>query len=176
MKKIIITAAVILAASASAFAQSTAESTGANSLIGRAPSTEDFVMQASASDMFEIESSKLAVQKGDEQTKVFAQQMITDHEKTSAEMKAMLAGGKVKGTPVTALTEDHKEEVDGLAKLSGAEFKEEYFDDQVDAHEDAVDLFKRYAEGGENPELKSWAAKTLPALEHHYKMAQDLEK
>ena len=133
-------------------------------------------MQASASDMFEIESSKLAVQKGDEQTKAFAQQMITDHEKTSAELKAMLAGGKVNGTPVTALTEDHKEELDDLAKLSGVEFKEEYFDDQVDAHEDAVDLFKRYAEGGENSDLKAWAAKTLPALEHHYKMAQDLEK
>lgn len=176
MKKIVITTALILAASTATFAQSTAESTGANSLIGRAPSTEDFVMQASASDMFEIESSKLAVQKGDEPTKAFAQQMIADHEKTAAEIKALLSGGKVKASPVTALTKDHKEEVDGLAKLSGAEFKEEYFDDQVDAHEDAVDLFKRYAEGGENPELKAWAAKTLPALEHHYKMAQDLDK
>jgi putative membrane protein len=126
--------------------------------------------------MYEIESSKLAVQKGDDQTKTFAQQMITDHEKTSAELKALLSGGKIKATPVAALTKDHKEEVDDLAKLSGAEFKEEYFDDQVDAHEDAVDLFKRYAEGGENAELKAWAAKTLPALEHHYKMAQDLEK
>jgi putative membrane protein len=176
MKKIIITTAMIFAASTAAFAQSAAESTGANSLIGRAPTTEDFVMQASASDMFEIESSKLALQKGDDQTKAFAQQMVTDHEKTSTELKALLSGAKVKGNPVTALTKDHKEEVDKLAKLSGAEFKEEYFDDQVDAHEDAVDLFKRYAEGGENAELKAWAAKTLPALEHHYKMAQDLDK
>jgi putative membrane protein len=83
--------------------------------------------------MFEIESSKLAVQKGDEPTKAFAQQMITDYEKTSAELKALLASGKVKGTPVKALTKDRKEEVDGLAKLSGADFKEEYFDDQVDS-------------------------------------------
>jgi putative membrane protein len=176
MKKIIIATGLILATSTAAFAQSAAESTGANSLIGRAPSTEDFVMQASASDLFEIESSKLAVQKGDEPTKAFAQQMITDHEKTSAELKALLAGGKVKGTLVTSLTKDDKVEVDDLAKLSGAEFKEEYFDEQVDAHEDAVDLFKRYAEGGENADLKAWAAKTLPGLEHHYKMAQDLEK
>ncbi|WP_436255801.1 DUF4142 domain-containing protein [Neorhizobium sp. LjRoot104] len=40
-------------------------------------------------------------------------------------------------------------------KLNAAEFKEEYFDDQVDAHEDAVDLFKRSAEGGDNPDLKA---------------------
>ncbi len=174
MKKILLASVFVMTAT-SAFAQSATESTGVNSALGVAPKTEDFILQASASDMFEIESSKLALQKGDETTKAFAQQMITDHEKTSAELKALLAGGKVQGNPVTALTEDHKEEVDELAKLEGAEFNEEYIDDQVEAHEDAVDLFKRYAEEGENAELKAWAAKTLPALEHHYKMAQDLD-
>jgi len=174
MKKILLASVFVMTAT-SAFAQSATESTGVNSALGVAPRTGDFILQASASDMFEIESSKLALQKGDETTKAFAQQMITDHEKTSAELKALLAGGKVQGNPVTALTEDHKEEVDELAKLEGAEFNEEYIDDQVEAHEDAVDLFKRYAEEGENAELKAWAAKTLPALEHHYKMAQDLD-
>lgn len=174
MKKILLASVFVMTAT-SAFAQSATESTGVNSALGVAPKTGDFILQASASDMFEIESSKLALQKGDEATKAFAQQMITDHEKTSAELKALLAGGKVQGNPVTALTEDHKEEVDELAKLEGAEFNEEYIDDQVEAHEDAVDLFKRYAEEGENAELKAWAAKTLPALEHHYKMAQDLD-
>ncbi|MBW9091553.1 DUF4142 domain-containing protein [Rhizobium wenxiniae] len=175
MKKILLASAFILTATG-AFAQSATESSGVNSALGVAPKTEDFILQASASDMFEIESSKLALQKGDEPTKAFAQQMITEHEKTSSELKALLAGGKVQGNAVTALTEDHKEEVDELAKLDGAEFNEEYIDDQVEAHEDAVDLFKRYAEEGENAELKAWAAKTLPALEHHYKMAQDLDK
>jgi len=160
----------------SALAQSAAEKTGVNSVMGVAPKTEDFVMQASGSDLFEIESSKLALQKGDDETKKFAQQMISDHEKTSAELKAMIASGKVKGSPATVLPDSFKEETDDLAKLDAAKFKEEYFDDQVDAHEDAVDLFKRYAEGGDNPDLKAWAGKTLPALEQHYKMAQDLDK
>jgi putative membrane protein len=102
--------------------------------------------------------------------------MVTDHEKTTAELKALIVSGKVQGNPVATLTEDYKEEVDELAKLEGDEFSDEYVDDQVEAHEDAVDLFKRYAEGGENADLKAWAAKTLPALEHHYKMAQDLDK
>ena len=175
MKKILLASVFVMTAT-SAFAQSATESTGVNSALGVAPRTGDFILQASASDMFEIESSKLALQKGDETTKAFAQQMITDHEKTSAELKALLAGGKVQGNPVTALTEDHKEEVDELAKLEGAEFNEEYIDDQVEAHEDAVDLFKRYAEEGENADLKAFAAKHLPALEHHYKMAQDMDK
>ena len=175
MKKTLLTAALVMSASA-VFAQSATESTGVNSALGVEPKTEDFILQASASDVFEIESSKLALQKGDDATKAFAQQMITDHEKTTAELKALLTSGKVQGNPVTALTDDHKEEVDDLAKLEGAEFNEEYIDDQVEAHEDAVDLFKRYGEEGENADLKAWAAKTLPALEHHYKMAQDLDK
>ena len=175
MKKIVLTAALVMSAT-SVFAQSATEATGVNSVLGVAPKTEDFILQASASDLFEIESSKLALQKGDDATKAFAQQMIADHEKTSAEMKALLASGKIAGTPVAALTADDKEEVDELAKLQDVEFNKQYIDEQVDAHEDAVDLFKRYGEEGENPELKAWAAKTLPALEHHYMMAQELDK
>ncbi len=175
MKHLLLTASLVLCAGG-AFAQSATESSGVNSALGVAPKTEDFIMEASASDVFEIESSKLALQKGNDATKAFAQQMVTDHEKTTAELKALLASGKVQGNPVATLTEDFKEEIDELAKLDGDEFSEEYIDDQVDAHEDAVDLFKRYAEEGENAELKAWAAKTLPALQHHYQMAQDLDK
>lgn len=175
MKHVLLTASLLLCAGG-ALAQSATESTGVNSALGVAPTTEDFIMEASASDVFEIESSKLALQKGNDATKAFAQQMVTDHEKTTAELKALVASGKVQGNPVATLTEDFKEEIDELAKLDGDEFNEEYIDDQVEAHEDAVDLFKRYAEEGENADLKAWAGKTLPALEHHYQMAQDLDK
>ena len=36
-------------------------------------------------------------------------------------------------------------------------------------------LFERYAKGGDNPKLKDWAGKTLPALQHHLEMAQALK-
>ena len=47
---------------------------------------------------------------------------------------------------------------------------------QVDAHKDAVNLFERYAKGGDNADLKAWAAKTLPALQAHLKMAEEFKK
>jgi putative membrane protein len=47
---------------------------------------------------------------------------------------------------------------------------------QVSAHKDAVSLFERYAKGGDNPKLKDWAGNTLPALQHHLQMAQELDK
>jgi putative membrane protein len=43
-----------------AFAQSIGERTGVNSALGLTPATADFVKEVAISDMFEIQSSKLA--------------------------------------------------------------------------------------------------------------------
>ncbi|GAB1584060.1 DUF4142 domain-containing protein [Phyllobacterium phragmitis] len=174
MKKFALTAAALMVTTA-AFAQSAAEKTGVNSLAGIPPKTEDFVTEAASSDMFEIESSKLAAERTDDATKAFARQMIQDHQKTTTELKQLVDSGKVKATVPTAMTSDHQEMLDELKGLEGEAFTEQYRSDQVDAHEDAVDLFQRYAKEGDNADLKAWAAKTVPALEHHLQMARDLE-
>jgi putative membrane protein len=46
----------------------------------------------------------------------------------------------------------------------------------VSAHKNAVSLFERYGKGGDNNELKGWATQTLPTLQHHLDMAQQLAK
>ncbi|RFB85449.1 DUF305 domain-containing protein [Rhizobium leguminosarum bv. trifolii] len=175
MKRFII-ASFVLSLAVPAFAQSTAEKTGVNSLIGVPPKTEDFVKEAAASDMFEIASSKLAAERGDDATKAFAQQMVADHQKTSGELKALISGGKVKATLPDAMTSAQQSMLDKLDGLKGDDFNKQYHSDQEDAHEDAVDLFKRYGDEGDNPELKAWAASTRPALEHHLEMAKELNK
>lgn len=172
--KTIATSLALFLISSAALAQSTAETTGVNSALNIPPKTEDFVKEVSMSDIFEIESSKLALQKGNAATKAFAQQMIDAHEKT-AELKGLIDGGKVTAPAATGMSDAQKKSFDELKDLSGKEFDDAYQDDQEDAHEDAVDVFKRYASEGENADLKAWAAKTLPALEHHLKMAEDLD-
>ena len=152
------------------------ERAGVNSTLGIAPSTQDFVTQAAISDMAEIESSKLAATKTDGKTKAFAEKMIKDHTETSIELKGLVTGGKVKATLPTEMDAAHKSKVDKLKGLSGASFAKEYDDMQVAAHKDAVSLFERYAKSGENAELKAFAAKTLPHLQMHLKMAEDLKK
>ncbi|MBY5461588.1 DUF4142 domain-containing protein [Rhizobium leguminosarum] len=175
MKKIII-ASIAVSLAGPVMAQSAAEKTGVNSLIGVAPKTADFVQEAATSDMFEIESSKLALERGDAATKAFAQQMVTDHEKTSSELKALISGGKVQAQLPAAMTSAQQDMLDKLKGLKGDDFIKQYHSDQESAHEDAVDLFKRYGEGGDNAELKAWAASTRPALEHHLQMAEELNK
>jgi putative membrane protein len=166
--------AILLASSA--IAQTAAEKSGVNSVLGVAPKTEDFVAEAATSDMFEIESSKLAIERADPATKTFAQQMVADHTKTSDELKALVSSGKVKAAVPAAMTSSQQSMLDKLKGLQGEDFTKQYHSDQEDVHEDAVDLFKRYSEEGENADLKAWAATTRPALEHHLMMAKDLNK
>jgi putative membrane protein len=177
MKKIFLLAlaSVALVISAPSFGQSVGEKSGVNSTLGIAPKTEDFVKEVAISDMFEIESSKLAQTKANGPAKDFAGHMIADHTKTSTELKAMVSAGKVKAQVPTALDSGHQSKLDKLKGLNGDDFTKQYDSDQVSAHKDAVNLFERYSKGGENADLKAWVGKTLPTLQGHLKMAQDLK-
>lgn len=166
--------ALLLIVSSPLSAQSIGEKTGVNSALGISPSTADFVSQAAVSDMFEIQSSELAAQRGDDPTKAFATQMIAAHKKTTEELKALVASGSVKETPPAQMDSAHQDKLDALKKLDGAKFNDQYQDDQVEAHEDAVSLFERYSQGADNMDLKAWALKTLPELKHHLEMAKKL--
>lgn len=175
MKRLLIVAGCVLLAGP-ALAQSVGEKTGVNSALGVAPSTADFVKEVAISDMFEIESNKLGEEKGTAQEKTFARQMVTDHTKTSTELKSLVTSGKVKAELPTALDSSHKSKLDKLKGETGKDFSSDFASDQVSAHKDAVSLFERYAKGGDNAELKDWAGKTLPTLQHHLDMAQDLNR
>jgi len=175
MKRTMIVLGCILLAGP-AVAQSVGEKTGINSALGVAPTTNDFVKELAISDMFEIESNKVAEQKGNAQEKAFAQQMVTDHTKTSNDLKELVTSGKVKAESPTAIDSSYQSKLDKLKDASGKDFSSDFDSYQVSAHKDAVSLFERYAKGGDNSDLKDWASKTLPTLKHHLEMAQELDK
>ena len=176
MKRTIATLAFVsVLFSTAAYAQSVGEKTGVNSTLGIAPKTQDFVKEAAMSDMLEIEAAKIAQQKGDSQEKTFAGEMITDHTKTSTELKGLVSGDMKSALP-TSLDEFSQKKLDKLRDTKPDDFAGEYDPMQVSAHKDAVSLFERYAKGGDDPKLKDWAGKTLPTLQHHLEMAQDMNK
>jgi putative membrane protein len=174
-KTILTVAAAALLISTSAFAQSVGEKTGVNSTLGISPTTADFVKEAAMSDMTEIAASKLGQERGNAQEKTFAGQMITDHTKTSEELKSMAPADATAAIP-TALDSSSQSKIDKLRDAKPDDFSSDFDSMQVSAHKDAVSLFERYAKGGEDPKLKDWAGKTLPALQHHLEMAQNLGK
>src|ERR1700710_2150852 len=173
-RSIVILACLLLAGPA--LAQSVGEKTGVNSALRVSPSPADFVKEVAISDLFEIASNKLGEEKGNAAEKSFASQMVTNHTKTSTELKTMVSSGKDKAEMPAALDSSHQSKLDKLKGKSGKDFSSDFDSMQVDAHKDAVSLFERYAKGGDNSDLKDWAGKTLPTLRHHLEMAQGLDK
>ena len=176
MKKVLIATALATALVIPAAAQSVGEKTGVNSTLGVAPKTADFVKEAATSDTFELQSSRLAEQRGSPDVKKFAARMIQDHTKTTSELKALVADRKVKAELPKGLDSSHKSIMEKLQTLQTDAFDKQYLSSQVSAHKDAVSLFERYAKGGENSDLKQFAQKNLPTLKEHLQMAQGLTK
>jgi putative membrane protein len=138
--------------------------------------TPDFVNKVAQSDMLEIQSSQFIAPNADADTKPFAERMIRDHTQTSTELKQLVQSGKVRAEIPSTLDAEHQKKLDDLKKLSGRELDRQYDSMQVQAHREAVDLFSRYAQSGDNNDLKAWAAKTLPHLQEHLTMAQKLDQ
>lgn len=155
-------------------AETLGEKTGVNSALGIAPTTRDFVTEAAISDMFEIQSSKLAETRTTGPTKDFAAKMMKDHTMFTSELKPLAAKAHIE--PPAKLDDSHQKMLDKLKDLKGEDFAKQYHSDQDTGHKEAVSLFERYAKGGEDADIKAWADKTLPDLRQHLKMAQDLDK
>jgi putative membrane protein len=159
-----------------ALAQSVGEKTGVNAAAGITPSTQDFVTEAAQSDMFEIQSSKLALNSQDGPTKNFAQKMIQDHTKTTQELQAVIGNGERQARLPTDMSSSQQSMLTKLRDLHGADFDKQYHSDQVSIHKDAVSLFQRYGKAGAGTQLRTWAGSTEPTLEQHLEMAQNLNR
>ncbi|HEV7694530.1 MAG TPA: DUF4142 domain-containing protein, partial [Hyphomonadaceae bacterium] len=124
--------------------------------------TKNFVEKAALSDMFEIEASKIALERSKVQpVKDFAQMMVDMHTATTAELGPLATAASV--SPPTALDNDHMAKLDELKNAKIEDFDDKYIDQQTAAHEDALNLMKDYANNGKNAAIMAFAAKTAPA-------------
>jgi putative membrane protein len=130
-----------------------------------------FVMEAARGGMAEVELGQLATQKAQsDQVKQFAQRMVQDHGKANDELKSLAQQKNI--TLPTELDAKHKATHDRLSKLSGAQFDRAYMQDMLQDHRKDVNDFRKESQSGKDPEVKAWAAKALPTLEEHLRIAQ----
>ena len=136
---------------------------------------KSFLKDAAEGGNAEVEGSKVAVaQSSSAEVKAFAQQMVDDHGKAGAELKGLAdqKGVKVSDTPSTM----KKGEIKMLSERKGSSFDQHYAESiGVKAHQDTIKLFQKEVDKGTDPDVKAWASKTLPALQHHLEMAQSLK-
>ncbi len=139
-----------------------------------AVSAATFLADAAMTGMFEIRAGLLAVRKADDPAYLdFAELMIGDHTNTREEidkLAADLGDVRLPHAPDSA----YQARIDQLGSLSGAAFERAYKAEQVRELQHAVALFRQYAKSGDKPDVKSWAAQTLPMLETSLNNAEGL--
>ncbi|UUX96035.1 DUF4142 domain-containing protein [Aquabacterium sp. J223] len=133
-----------------------------------------FLKQAAQNSLAEVEASKLAQSKATSaDVKAFASQMIDDHTKANAELMqlAQSKGLEVPKEPSVA----QKAKMKLLEASDGDKFDRRYSEQiGVKAHEDTVKLFQKASQSAQDPQVKAWATKMLPSLQHHLQMAKDV--
>jgi putative membrane protein len=155
------------------FAQAGAQRAPAQAASAAADHT--FITKAAKGGLAEVELGKLAVEKGSSaQVKEFGQKRVDDHGKANDELRTLAQNKNV--TLPTTLDAKSKALHDRLAKLSGDAFDRAYMQAMVNDHREDVNEFRMESKSGKDPDVKIWAAKTLPTLESHLKMAQDTNR
>jgi putative membrane protein len=137
--------------------------------------TPDYVTNAALGDMYEIQSSKMAQSKAKSaDVKSFAGIMITDHAATTAALKAALSKAGVPVTPPASLDPRHQAMIQQLEAATPDGFDALYRQQQIAAHQEALQLHQGYAAGGDNPTLVAIASETAPKVQMHLDMLRKM--
>jgi putative membrane protein len=138
-----------------------------------AATSNSFVDDAAQGGINEVESAKLALEKSTStDVREFATHMQEDHSKANTELMALAKKLDLEVPDEASLVAKAKTL---LLEMRDESFDKAYANNQVVAHEKTVELFKKEAESSDKPELKAFAQKTLPTLEHHLEMAKQLK-
>jgi putative membrane protein len=149
-----------------AMVENTAAANGGMGMEANASADMTYVQNAAVSDMFEIETSKLALEKADKPSvKTYAQMMIDEHTKSSTELKA--AAGQAGIEVPAALPADKQAKVDALRGLSGAEFDRQYLADQRSGHQETLAKVNSYLAAAPAGPLKDHASKVTGVVQKH---------
>jgi len=151
----------------------TATTTGATGGTSSAMSPDDkeFVSKAGMGGLAEVQMGSLAELKAASAgVKAYGERMVNDHSKANEEL-SQLATAKGVALPAE-LDAGHKSALDHLTSLSGAEFDKAYMQHMVEDHEQDVAEFEKASTSAQDSDVKAWAAKTLPTLKEHLRLAK----
>jgi len=134
---------------------------------------QTFAAKAATGGQAEVVLGRIATEKASsQQVRQFGQQMVTDHSQANQELQAIAKQKNLtlptKPDSATAATQQR------LQASSGSAFDSAYARDMVQDHQQDVADFQKEATSGQDPELKAFAQKYLPILQHHLQMAQQI--
>ena len=138
-----------------------------------AASPANFVDEASAAGIAEIETSRMAIGKtSSTDIESYAVEMIKDHTDANRDLKELAQKHDLQVSTGEQILGKAKKLM--LQIQEGDSFDAAYAANQVKAHEEAIELFEQQIKNPDSPELKAFAEKYLPKLEMHLVMAKKL--
>jgi putative membrane protein len=134
---------------------------------------QSFISSAAEANLAEIDIAKMVGQKStDPAVKDFANRMVTDHTQANQKLASVAEMNGVKlPTEASATERNQKSE---LEKLSGAQLNDAYLRDELQGHKETISAFESEIEHGQNQEAKNYAEQTLPTLQDHIRIAEDV--
>ncbi|HYE03398.1 MAG TPA: DUF4142 domain-containing protein [Phycisphaerales bacterium] len=136
-------------------------------------STPRFVEEAASGGLYEVRSSELGLRSGlTGRAAEAAQHMIHDHTRANERLR-LLARRHGVAVPDQMLPK-HARMVEELRNAGNRDLNAAWTHQQIAAHHEAIELFERARQEVDNPELRQFAAETLPTLREHLRMLENL--
>mgnify|MGYP002778376351 FL=1 len=129
---------------------------------------EQYVVMAAASDLFEIESSRLALERArDAMTRQYAQMLIDHHTTSTQALMQKVKEAGMAPPPPPMLTPEQRAAMERLRAAPAGGFDQAYFVEQVNSHRMAWQLHQGFAQSGGHPALRQAAMTVVPVVEQH---------
>src|SRR4051812_41516636 len=140
-------------------------------------STSDatFMTAAARGGMAEVQLGQLAQRNGSSAAvKRFGQRVVDDHGRSNQEMMGLAQREEI--TPPSSVGAEHQRTYDDLAKLRSGAFDRAYAQAMVKDHQEDLRAYQDEAANGTDPDVKAFAARQVPLLQEHLRMAQSLPR
>ncbi|WP_419809411.1 DUF4142 domain-containing protein [Sphingomonas sp.] len=143
-------------------------------VLAQAMTPADYVKTAGASDLYERTSSQVVLQTTrDPRVREFARMMISDHAKSTADVKAAATRSRVRPMP-PMLMPAQAELIAQLRAEQGPARDAAYVAQQKASHNQALAVQQAYAADGTAPALRRVAAGIVPVVQHHIEMLKTM--
>lgn len=132
----------------------------------------EFMKKAAVGGMMEVDLGKVAQKSTNPKVKSFAAQMVADHSKANAELKALATKSGI--LLPSAYPAEEKAHMDMMAKMTGAAFDKHYIDMMVTDHDKTIALFTMAA-SSQDKGVSDFAKKTIPVITGHFEKAKAIQ-
>lgn len=134
----------------------------------------EFMAKAASGGLLEVKMGQEVIKRAvTPQAKEFAQKMVSDHQKSNAELKALAAQKNIT-VPATMADEQNNVYKDVLEK-KGVKMDQEYMKEMIKDHQEDVKEYTEASTKAADPEIKAFATKNVPVLQMHLAMVTKME-